>query len=1080
MTLPEALAQAGAPLRRAHGARRLLPPIAVGAVVLAAAAWLAGIGLGVAALAVLLGWLTLVVALMVALWRGRRAWRGVDAAAVARHLESTGTVRRGALTTLLDPAVAGTSAALHRHATDTQSEWVGTHASDQLQPLVSRERHAARGAIAVLAVAVVALILARPLGGAPTMLWQPWQAWLALSAPVRLTAADTMVDRGSSAQLEIVALGQQRATLRLRAPGETWRDTLIDLDDAGRASFNTAPLENSLVARVMAGGRTSRDLRVAIRLPAFLGAYDVTAEYPSYLGLESERLPADGDTLILPEGTRLRVTGQATTPLAQVRLASDGESIDLAVTGNSFAGGFTPRRTGSWTLSAAPALGGRLDGMPPPLVVRVVPDSAPVVTIPVPGIDTVAPPSRQLGLVVAIEDDHGIRRAAIEARRGARGTVQRIALPLDTAAADRVLVTHALDLDALQLAAGDTLYYVAVASDNAPSPRIGRSREYLVRLPTAAEQREARTDATTAAADGLDSLSAAARRAQREAEDLARERQRNARTGDPARSEPMSAEAARRAERAAEAQRDVERRLEELQQEVAELQRSAERQGVADSSLAAQMADIRELLETAMTPELRAAMERLQESLRSLDAEQSREALRDLAQEQARMREAIERARELFERAALETQLANLAEQAQELAQQQAAATEQLAADSAAGATSEDRLAAAADSLAAALDAGAEQVPSDQAEAQLQQAAESARSAADQMRKAAESARQGKRQQAQQQAKAAGESLRPMEQQIREGRESMQEAMKEEVIAALDRLLAETSRLLSRQYAVAEAFRRGALAGPLRAEETMLEEGAGKLLEQVIAVAGKNALISPRISVALAAARDGIRSAIDATSAASPSLGLAADRAGDAVDALSLAAYSLLRSRQNVDNAQSGSGLEEAMQQMQSMAGQQGELSEQGQAMMQGGQPDLAAMMQLAARQRAVAQQLERMRARGQLPGAGELAQEARDIARGLEQRQLSAETVERQQRLFRRMLDAGRSLEGNERDETKERESQAATPTEARRPDALDPRLLRGADFPLPGWEELQRLGPDDRRRVLDYFRRLAEQAPR
>ena len=69
--------------------------------------------------------------------------------------------------------------------------------------------------------------LARPLGGAPTMLWQPWQAWLALSAPVRLTAADTMVDRGSSARLEIVALGQQRATLRLRAPGETWRGAQI-------------------------------------------------------------------------------------------------------------------------------------------------------------------------------------------------------------------------------------------------------------------------------------------------------------------------------------------------------------------------------------------------------------------------------------------------------------------------------------------------------------------------------------------------------------------------------------------------------------------------------------------------------------------------------------------------------------------------------------------------------------------------------------------------------------------------------------------------------------------------------------
>jgi hypothetical protein len=147
--------------------------------------------------------------------------------------------------------------------------------------------------------------------------------------------------------------------------------------------------------------------------------------------------------------------------------------------------------------------------------------------------------------------------------------------------------------------------------------------------------------------------------------------------------------------------------------------------------------------------------------------------------------------------------------------------------------------------------------------------------------------------------------------------------------------------------------------------------------------------------------------------------------------------------------------------------------------MMQQGQSDMTAMMQMAMQQRAIAQQLERMRARGQMPGAGELAQEARELSRTIEQGRLNPETVERQQRLFRRMLDAGRSLEGDERDENKERESEAAVAGDRARPGALDPRLLQGPEFPLPGWEELQRLSPDDRRRVLDYFRRLAE-APR
>jgi hypothetical protein len=167
------------------------------------------------------------------------------------------------------------------------------------------------------------------------------------------------------------------------------------------------------------------------------------------------------------------------------------------------------------------------------------------------------------------------------------------------------------------------------------------------------------------------------------------------------------------------------------------------------------------------------------------------------------------------------------------------------------------------------------------------------------------------------------------------------------------------------------------------------------------------------------------------------------------------------------------------MQQMQQMAGEQGELSDQGKSMLQQGDPGMAEMLQMAIDQRAIAQQLERLRAEGELPGAGELAQDAQDLARSFELGRLTPETIERQQRLFRRMLDAGRSLRGEEEDDRKERESQRATAVEGAAPDALDPALLRGAEFALPSWEELQRLSPDDRRRVLDYFRRLAEQRP-
>jgi hypothetical protein len=1080
MTLRDELTRRAAPLRSAGAVGRLVPAAAVALGALAVAAWLIRLGWGGAPFWVLAAWLVAMAALAIGWWQVRRVLLGLSAEGIAHRLESDGGWRRGSLTTLLGQTAAGTSPELHRLAEEREAMAVADRASAVLAPEVHRLRARSRRLVAIIAVGAAVLIAARPLDGAVGMLFRPWLAWNALSAPIGLTTDTPVVERGEVARLRISAFGQREAVLSLRAPGEPWRDQTIALDDAGQAAFETPPLEAEVVARVRAGGRSSPEVRIAMRLPAFLGAFAVTARYPEYLALEDELVPVDGDTLVVPEGTRLALSGRATTDLARVWLTSPGDTVALEVSGDRFEGEVVPDLTGTYQLGATPALGGVLEGTLPALLVRVVADSAPTVVIPVPGADTVAPPSHRIALVVAVEDDHGIVSVALELRRDGVAVTRR-PLTLGQGLTDRALIATALDLDSLGLSPGDTLRYRAVASDNAPRSRVGRSAEYLVVVPTEAEERAARGEATREAGQGLDSLAALAARAQQQADELARERRRGASTdgSDPENPDPLSSEAARRAEQAIDTQEEVARELEAMRDRLDALQRAAQRGEQPDTALARQLGEIRQLLEEAMTPELREAMERLREGLQKLDASETREALSDLAERQQKMKAAIERARELFERAKSETELASLAEEARELLRRQEAATEALAADSAAGARAEEQLAARTDSLAAALDDAAERAPAEPTKEGLQAVAQEARQAASEMRAAAGSARRGQRQQAQQQAKAAGEALKPLERNIAKEREEMQEEMRAEVLEALDRLLLETSRSLAEQQVVAEALRRGALAGRLRAEQSMLEEEAAKLLQQVIAVAGKNALISPTISVALAGARDAMRQSIEATSSASPSLGLAADRAGDAVDMLAVAAYALLRSQQAVSESESGSGLEEAMQQMQQMAGEQGELSDQGKSMLQQGDPGMAEMLQMAIDQRAIAQQLERLRAEGELPGAGELAQDAKDLARSFELGRLTPETIERQQRLFRRMLDAGRSLRGEEEDDRKERESERATAVEGAAPDALDPALLRGAEFALPSWEELQRLSPDDRRRVLDYFRRLAEQRP-
>jgi hypothetical protein len=210
----------------------------------------------------------------------------------------------------------------------------------------------------------------------------------------------------------------------------------------------------------------------------------------------------------------------------------------------------------------------------------------------------------------------------------------------------------------------------------------------------------------------------------------------------------------------------------------------------------------------------------------------------------------------------------------------------------------------------------------------------------------------------------------------------------------------------------------------------------------------------------------------------------AASALGEAADALNRAAASLARDREKANGASSASGFAEMLQQLQEMAKRQGAINSQAQGLMSmpGGQgsPGAQATAQaLARQQRSVAQQLDEM---GDQPGANraaELAREARRLAEALEGGRLDAATVARQEQLFRRLLDAGRSLEKDEREDSERREAKAAVGAEALTPDNTNATGRAATRFREPGWDELRGLSADERRAILEYFKRINAERP-
>ena len=135
-------------------------------------------------------------------------------------------------------------------------------------------------------------------------------------------------------------------------------------------------------------------------------------------------------------------------------------------------------------------------------------------------------------------------------------------------------------------------------------------------------------------------------------------------------------------------------------------------------------------------------------------------------------------------------------------------------------------------------------------------------------------------------------------------------------------------------------------------------------------------------------------------------------------------------------------------------------------------------MEEMAGRQEEVAQELgdvaedsegEEVDPLGDLSA---LADEARRLAEAMAQGRLDPEVLRRQERLFHRLLDAGRTLERDEESETRESETPGAFVRAPVGPlNRADVDALR---YRLPGGDVLQALPPAQRAMVVRYFQRL------
>jgi len=1203
MTVLELVERERARLRRTHilmglaaavGATCLV--LALGASTLGNARWLA-----LPRAVPFVVWLVVLAAdVALVMWTARRLERRTARSAVAAAIEREQSLRAGMLRGVLEVADSG---ALGRRAAD--------HVGKQLAPAGPRlapaeARLVRRGAVQATggaAVAMAALAFAAPhFNDGLLAIMRPVSAWDGSLLPhINFTNLPPAVLRGETLRLQVSAPRRGSISLAQRTPGEAWATQTLTVDAAtGVATVEVGPLRGDLTI-VASDGRTASDTAVVhVTDRPFVGAVSVRATYPSYLGRPAEGLPV-GEPARVPQGTVIEVAGRASTTLRDMHLAAGKDSILLHVSDHAFDGRFTPRATGrySWVANGS---NGAIADVPAPLELEVVPDSAPHVELVAPTTDTLVAGNDRITLRATATDDHGLSRVDLVSWKQGGANQPIATLRLADVASTVWDGAATLDLAPLALKPGDALHVKIVATDNSPWGQKGESRELLLKIPTMEERREIARSAMDSAVSQVKSAAAAEKSIQERTSEATRDRSQQRNTSPDAPSNAsgngdkkgnMTYDAAEKAKAVAKDQRALADQVKQLQQTAQQLEQQLKQAGALDSSLARQLQEAQQMLRDALTPELLAQMQKLDNATQQLSRDQAQQSLKDLQAMQEKLREQLEKSAEMLKRAAMEGAMQTLKDEAKDIADkdraladsakstakdQQQADAKELAdrsqrfndelkklqdrlekdkADAGASGTKEAQKHASASEESMRQAAGekkssdqkagdqksgdqkpgdqkaGDQKPGDQkagdkTNSEKSQAAQNAQGqkqsgqqtgqnqqgqSQQQSGQQSQSGQQnqngqgnkpgGQQQQAggqqqqqsgsqqQQQAGGAEQNARDAASQMdrasdamKQARESQVNEWKSELTGALDQAIQETLQMARQEQQLEQKARSGqSKSEELRGEQSAVKQGLDDAAQKLQQEGQKTSLLSGRSQRSMSEAQQKVSEAMQSMSDSRGSQ-QAASSLGDAADALNRAAASLARDREKANTSSSATGFAEMIQQMQEMAKKQGSINAQAQGLLPGmGQP-MSTQMQATARalareQRQVAQQLDELGEGAGGDRAAQLAKEAKQLADALDGGRLDPGTVARQQQLFRRLLDAGHSLQKDERDDDTKREATSAKPGNEFKVDNTNATGKSATKFREPTWDELRNLTADERRAILEYFKRINAQPP-
>ncbi|MFP4459332.1 MAG: DUF4175 family protein [Candidatus Zixiibacteriota bacterium] len=840
--------------------------------------------------------------------------------------------------------------------------------------------------------------------------------------------------------------------------------------------------------RIEGGDYTTDWYKVKVADKPRILQISLNIDYPDYTGMKSHPGEPNNGNVDAIRGTIVKVQARASKELEDAFFVFEsGDTISAEVNQKEITGQFQVKRDDKYKIICRDEEG---YFNPEPITYEIFArdDQHPTVKISVPGQDVDITEEMKVPLQVLAQDDFGFSKFHV-AYYVNEGDTSRTKLPFKSYREPYVVVEFLWSLVSMRLLPEDVVYYWVEGYDNdyIRGPKMAKSKIYAARFPSITEI----VDQVDKEQQAQKSDLSKALEQQHEMAEKFREVAKEMRS-----TEKMDYENREDINSMMQKQQKMVENIEQMAEQMDQTIQKIEENALAAAEMVDKMRQVQDIMQEIATPEMKKAMEEMREAMKNVDMEKMKEAMKDFEMSQEEMMQNLERTLSLLKRIQMEQKLSQMMEMTKQAEESQSDISE----------NSSDNN---SDEMQRKQDAQSEKLKS--MEKTMKELAEMMKEFEDTPKEQADSLSEAMMNQNMPQnseqisqqlgqknskmAKKKSSQLQKQLQDLQKDLQQLQQNMNQQLREKLKKEMTNSSRKLNYLSQKQEQLMdKSCQSGVSREEiesiarqQQEVSRSLEKVSQEISEIAGQTMFL-PQMTQKIV--NDALKQSQESMKQLS---NFSCNRAGQnqkkAMGSMNMASSMMLSSMNKMCNSSScPSGSQSMMQQMESMCQGQQSINQQSMPLMSSsGQPggmspqQMAAAQKLSSEQEALRKSLEELNKEfseqnDMLGRLDKTADQMKQVSEDLRRGDVSKKTMEHQERILQRLLDAQKSL--NKRDYSKKRKANAGEDLIRQSPpplpedlgerkDQLQRDLLRVLSLPYPKQYEGS---------IRDYFNKLQE----